>query len=392
MLSLGSLLLVLANTACQQLPPRFDLEVDNGILVEQKSFDGAIRRPETFAQIFAVPPQSAEEIQRITRTYDTNSERTRAVLAYIFSFADHGLQYDSLATRTATETLEIGKANCLSLAILTYSLAKLAGLDPVFQEVKIPEYWISENNLSMLSGHVNLRIKRVRIPEQVAGTVMWSKDLIVDFNPFQINRKFRSWRITPARIAAMFYNNKAAQAFANADTAQAYAYFRAAIDIDPGYAPAWSNLGVLYRQQHLTELAERAYNQALVIAPDSNNTLANLAVLYRQQNRPGEASAIGQRIHRLRQENPYYHVMLGNEAYSKAHFRQAVNHFKKSLDLDKENHEAYFGLAKSYFTLEQPQMALRYMKKAKRSAFLEQDQIRYSGKLAVLQNLVSMSN
>lgn len=79
-------------------------------------------------------------------------------------------------------------ANCISLTILAYSLAELAGLDAEFQDVRVPEYWVRNGDYNMLSGHVNLQIKR---PKQVSSLLLFdSKGIEVDFDPFIQKQNF----------------------------------------------------------------------------------------------------------------------------------------------------------------------------------------------------------
>ncbi|MEW5735548.1 MAG: tetratricopeptide repeat protein [Thermodesulfobacteriota bacterium] len=64
---------------------------------------------------------------------------------------------------------------------------------------------------------------------------------------------------------------------------------KAALDLDPGYARAHTNLGIVYAKQGKTDLAEREWNAALTGEEDDCVTLHNLGNLMEKQGRTAEA-------------------------------------------------------------------------------------------------------
>jgi Flp pilus assembly protein TadD len=392
------LLVILSITvliSCQNTVYQASIIPAKDLLVADEQFANLTNTPlhniETASEIFMLPNEAKIKLHKLIKSYHSLPERTEAVLDFIVSYADDGLIYDNSATRTASETLQHSKANCLSLSILAYSLAREVGMNATFQDVKIPEYWTSQLNQTWLNGHVNLRLKHHRQLEDGIGVVLLGSDFVVDFDPYSLKKRFSSIPITEQRVVAMFYNNKAAVAYAEQNYAQAYAYYKAAINTDSQFAVTWSNLGVLYRVHHLHDLAEKAYNHSLALAPDSTNTLSNLAYLYKLQGKEDLANQLERQVIKQRENNPYYYLMLGTEAYNQQDFRLAIKHFEKSLALESDNHEAYFGLAKIYFSLNQLAQAERYLSKAQRHTFTKQDKQRYQKKLAVL-NKIAKSN
>ena len=342
---------------------------------------------ETPEQIFALPEKTKRDLNRIITNAPSIEERTKAALRLIFSYAQDGLLYDNTSTRTASETIASGKANCLSLSILAYSMAKELGMNAAFQDVQIPEYWTSALRQTWLNGHINLRLKHQKVPHKFSGIILLGKDLVVDFDPYSLKQKFPEVSVEPATVVAMFYNNKAAVAFAREQYANAYAYYKAAAQSAPMFSVTWSNLGVLFRVNGMHELAEISYKHSLALEPDVTNTLANLAVLYRQTGNIVEAEALEKRVLAKRNRNPYYFLMLGNEAYRNVDYAEAIKYYENAVSLDAKNHEAYFGLARSYYALDDTESAVRYMKKASRNAPSDDEQQLYEHKLSVLNQL-----
>lgn len=368
--------------ACQSLAPGKSA-MTNELFVELQ-LNGKTKHPESAEQIFELPPQTKKQLHELLSSKQSIEQRTTAVLKLIFSYAQDGLLYENEATRTASETITSGKANCLSLSILTYSMAKELGMSPVFQDVQIPEYWTNVLRQTWLNGHVNIRLKQNRHTEGASGFVLLGNDLVVDFDPYSLKHKFPERVISQHRIVAMFHNNKAAVAYAHGNLAQAYRYYQAAAEADPNFAVTWSNLGILYRQQGLHELAEKSYLHSLVLDPNSTNTLANLAFLYRQLGDIEKAIPLEQKVSLKRRNNPYFHLMLGDEAYSREEYANAIIHYKKAISLDKHSHESYFGLAKSFYAVNDDNLAEHYLQKAQHHATSKDDQQRYRDKLIIL--------
>jgi Flp pilus assembly protein TadD len=373
---------------CQTTPQIFSNDKPEALLVN-KHFAGETHEPESITEIFALPDNIKQQLRKVSNAHKDTSRKAKAIVSFILSYADDGLLYDSVSTRTAAQTLANGRANCLSLSILAYSLASELGLDAVFQDVQIPEYWTSDLNRSWLNGHVNVRLRQKDIADSGFGLTILGTDVVVDFDPYSSKTNFPAKLINRQRVVAMFYNNKAAHAFASDDYAQAYRYYRAAAQLDPKFAVTWSNLAILYRVHGFYDLAERSYNFSLSLDPTSTNTLSNLALLYRHIGEIDKARALEERVLAKRNSNPYYYLMLGNEAYRSDDLKQALSHFSRALRLDRQNHEAFFGLAKTYYMLENTERASHFLGKALRSATSIQDQRRYEYKLAMLNQLAA---
>jgi hypothetical protein len=96
---------------------------------------------ETEQQIFALPDAVYHDMLRMVRPLNSSREKADALLNYIFFLKGKRISYETNATLTASETLAMQQANCLSLTILAYSLASVAEMNVLFQDVIIPEYW-----------------------------------------------------------------------------------------------------------------------------------------------------------------------------------------------------------------------------------------------------------
>jgi tetratricopeptide (TPR) repeat protein len=381
-------LFTLVLQGCQTTLPLAEVDDPTTLFVDH-AFRGPVQTPETMSEIFSLPENIKHDLKRVISGHNAAERKAKAVLEFMLAYADDGLLYDNASTKTAAETLAYGRANCLSLSILTYSMATELGMDAVFQDVQIPEYWTSEANQTWLNRHVNVRLRQKNLADNGLGFSLLGSDVIVDFDPYTSKKRFPAYQISAQRVVAMYHNNKAASAFGDGHYAQAYRYYKAAAQIDPDFAVTWSNLAILYRVHGLYDMAERSYNYSLRLDPSSTNTLSNLAFLYRKTGNIKQAQQLEARVIAKRRSNPYYYLMLGNEAFKRADWSEAVAEFRRSLNLDAQIHEAYFGLAKTYYELDNTLQASHYMEKALRTATTTQDQQRYEHKLAILNQVAA---
>ncbi|MGK0371996.1 MAG: tetratricopeptide (TPR) repeat protein [Glaciecola sp.] len=208
--------------------------------------------------------------------------------------------------------------------------------------------------------------------------------MTVDFDPQQGMRRFRAKELTKSEIVSNFYANKAADHLIVNEASRAYAYLKAAINENVNNEGAWLNLGVLFsRHQHFDQ-AEAFYAMALSIKPNFTSAYENLALLYKRQGKAEKSQVLLSRLHKKRQKNPYYHMMLGDIALEANDYELSITHYKKAISLNHKPHEFHFSLAKVYFRLGDIENAHRYLENAKRWAWDRELKRQYSSKISNL--------
>ena len=185
----------------------------------------------------------------------------------------------------------------------------------------------------------------------------------------------------------MFYNNKGANAMINGDYLTAYAYFRSATDSDPLFSPAWGNLGILYRFKGLSQSAINTYRHAITLNHNNLTAMSNLSLLLHLNDEHDEARQLDSQIMRKRANNPYYYALLADERFYQGDYNDAIKHYKKAIKLDDNIHEFYFGLAKTYYMLDEIAKAESYIKKAMRYNRIAQVDQQYLVKLNLLKQV-----
>jgi Flp pilus assembly protein TadD len=141
--------------------------------------------------------------------------------------------------------------------------------------------------------------------------------------------------------AALFYNNKGAEALLDEDYPSSFVNFKAALETYPGLAAAWVNLGIVYARQGRHEQAEAAYLQALGLDGDNATAMTNLVALYEKTGNEQQAELYRQRVRRHQERNPYYHYFRAQKAFEEQRFSDALTLVDKALRLKHDEQRFY---------------------------------------------------
>lgn len=334
--------------------------------------------------IFYLNDKSKAYVRERAALAETTDDKALTLINDLFSPSQLALDYVYGANTVAQETLVNGTANCLSLTILAYAMAQEADLSVKFQEVFEQESWNQAGEFDLANGHVNLLITRKPRFSMIPGMVSRNRTYTVDFFPESREDKVKTKEISKRQIQSYFYSNIGARALIEEDHITAWANFRKALQLYERDSSSWNNLGLLLSRQGAKTEAIQAYNKAIALEPDNQSALENLAVLLQKQGKEEQASEIKERLNRLRQDNPNYHVRVGNRFYINGDLEAAREAFRRSLRLQRNNHLAWFGLAKVAMAVEDETAVREFLLKAKNSANSEGFERRYARKLHAL--------
>jgi len=338
---------------------------------------------ETEQEVFQLDASMRAMVQDKLVNGLTAKQKSHILLEHLFNEENIALSYAGNANVTATQAYHRKVANCMSLTILAFALADEAGMNVSFQQVDVPEYWVRNGQYSLITGHVNLLIKE---SANVYKRTIWGQTPTrIDFDPFVAKKRFPSRTIKKHTLLAMFYNNKGAEELVKNNYLLSYQYLKKATQTDSQFSSAWGNLGILYKLSGHYDMAENAYRHALSLDKDNLTSLGNLALLLNKDGREAEAKPIEEYLHKLRIKNPYYHALLANEAFFNGDYQKALHHYKKAIQLDDEQHEFYFGLAKAYYHQNELSLARRAMSKAVALTKAKDTQSQYIAKLNFLK-------
>lgn len=315
---------------------------------------------ESVKDIFLLDNAAREFAEQTTAKQRTTRTKLDALVNAIFSKTSLSLDYRAEATTIARHTFNNREANCLSLTIMAYSMLDHLDINAKFQNVRIPEFWTMRGGSMLLNRHVNL-VVRTRDPFT---SVVTDRELIVDFDPQQVRRRFFTTIISKEELIAQFYINKAADLIVTEQYDHAFAYIKAAIEIAPEYEGSWLSLGVLFSKIDQLDYAEEYYTYALQLMPNYATAYENLAHLYQRTGRESKASEMFEVLHNRRVSNAYYHMMLGDVALGRDEMDVALTHYRDAVERNSKPHEFQFRIATVYYAQNNLDKALEYLNQA----------------------------
>jgi Flp pilus assembly protein TadD len=304
-------------------------------------------------------------------------------------FKDRRLQldYDSEYTRNAAQAFDARAGNCLSLAIVTGAMAKALGLDVRYQSVTIGEHWERDGDLLERVGHVNVS---VGMPAPKVRTWVPDRDTwTVDFVPAPETQRQVARPISESRIAAMYMNNRAAEALAHKRTDDAYWWIRSGVASDPAFSSLYNTLGVTYLRKGMLARAEAALRFALSLEPESAESWNNLAIVLRRDGRTEQAAAIESR-HRPSGAVAFAAAIDGGmKANASGDYARALELFQRALRTSSDSHELRYQLAVTYLNLGERRLAMAQLAMAADDSVTTRQRSIYASKLELLKSTTS---
>lgn len=354
----ASLLLAALTAGCAGQPPASEDVVAANITIDQLLAGDAF--PASTGDAIAIDAESIIAVDDDMRGFiaayvDPGSTRylkLQQLLRAIITDGSFGLVYEE-DTRTAAGTYHARAGNCLSFTNMFIAMAREIGLDASFQEVDIPPDWSASDDAYVLNRHVNVHVDLGANGEHV-----------VDFNIDDFKTTYERRQISDERAFAHFFSNKAVEQMQAGNHAAAFRYLRTALEFDREFAPAWNNLGALYRRAGKPIYAEAAYLEALRIQPDQLLSMSNLARLYDALGNQPLADHYRERVRYHRDRNPYYRYNQARQAFLERDYETAIEHLEFAVRKKQWEDSFYFLMGLSYLQLGNERQARRWLEKA----------------------------
>lgn len=332
--------LALMGTACSLI--RLDTGFDYDNAIESRIID---QQEDRFADIDLLA-LDAEIIDYIDehfaslQTWDTQQrtwDKVNLLQELLFSEDHLNIQYQDSANYTAIEVFQQQKANCLALMNLYIAMARYLGIDANYHTVKVRPSWDRRGELLVISEHIN-----------ATGRVNHDSRYIVDFTP-EVNLQQLTAAIVSDRHArALYFNNLGVEKLIAGHVQEALPYFKNALWLEPELEIAWNNIGAAYNRLGELELAEYSYKRSFDLDNSTAAAIGNLARLYNAQGDTARAERYLTAIERFNKKNPYYHYLMGNDAYGAGDFEQAKKHYVNALRRKQVEPDFYYALGLTY--------------------------------------------
>jgi tetratricopeptide (TPR) repeat protein len=169
-----------------------------------------------------------------------------------------------------------------------------------------------------------------------------------------------SLQIPPEALNEMGASEKAAL---NGREAEAAAHLRRALEVCPGYADAWNNLGAHYHRSGDYARSIESFTRVTELKPGSYLGWMNLGSSLLAAGRFAEAMEASRKAHERNPQSAAILVQLGLCCYYEHDYEDAELNFSRALELDPAcDHEPHLFLAHIAMGQNRPAEALEYVR------------------------------
>ncbi|MEP6489566.1 tetratricopeptide repeat protein [Microcoleus vaginatus GB2-A3] len=165
---------------------------------------------------------------------------------------------------------------------------------------------------------------------------------------FYTQRKFEQAAAACQRVIQVKPDARAYKIWGNARQAQgkveeAKNCYAKAIELDPDFAEAYTNLGTLYAQEQQWQSAIAFYQKAIGLQPNLASTYRNLARVWTQMGQLSEADECWFKAYSLEpaKATPEEHIHLGDNFLRQNQVTQAIRCYCHAIELNPNSNEAY---------------------------------------------------
>jgi tetratricopeptide (TPR) repeat protein len=302
---------------------------------------------ESRATVFALDSDVVRNLRADDGIAHSTELRLDLLVARLYGTNGIRLSYASGHTTGASETWHNKRGDCLSLTILAYASARYLGIDAHMQEVRVPASIDRRDGVDFINGHVNVLVRH-SAEVVINGQSFGAGSFIIDFEPQAGARRSGQW-LTENAIMARYYNNRATEYLVQQDDVRAYAYYRAAIEAEPDFAPTFGNLAQLYAKHGLVQSAEQLLQHAIAMGGPQYAPLRAMHTLLLAQGRTAEAQHFADLLAKRQDEDPYYWMGLGMAALREGRNRAAIGAFERAVSLTTGFEELHYQLGVAYW-------------------------------------------
>ena len=375
----ATLILLLWLTACAVPLPPEDIpdEVDTRLLLEG-SLLGYESSPLPVVEVMSLTPEMKAWVAEKTGGSRAARVRLHALVQGLIDDGLLSLAYDDNLTRTAAETFNSRRGNCLSFSLLFAALAREADLEVTFQMVDIPPSFSASGDIVRLNNHINVLVRKIRSDTQ------FHQDHVVDFNTAEYSGSYDTRRVDDTYATALYHSNLGVEELQAGHTEKAFTHFRRALTLNPDIPGVWTNLGALYSMQGFKQEATLAYRKALALKPSYRSALINLSTVLFEMGEPALAATYRDRAQYHQLQNPYYHFHLARRHFDLAEWDEALEALSRAMSLKDDEHQFYLLQGLVYEHLGDPATAADSYEQAKGVVQRAELERRYNRKLRSL--------
>lgn len=321
--------------------------------------------------LFELTDEQKADFKNKIQSYDSGLNSNAALLdAYMSDFLKHFNAND--VTHSASVTYQSSSGNCMSLALLTASLADMMQVEYDFQIIKNhPVYFRNGDNL-VIQNHI-----RVVLKDQ---NQSWES--VIDF--INTPKSVTTSLVTLDEFVSLYYRNKAADAFFEGRYNKAYEWSANVMSLAPYVAENINLHAVILSYLGQEEAAIELFEMAINVTVPTDNLYENYWQLLVKTDQYTEAQKVRRTINLARKNEPYYWLNKGDELASDNQLHDALRMYEKAAELAPYLDEVYLAQARVYYKLGHFHVAKKLLKKAKHSSIKVNSNEFYEAKLAAM--------
>jgi len=130
------------------------------------------------------------------------------------------------------------------------------------------------------------------------------------------------------------------------------------------WAEAYLNLGIAYARTGQVDQARHAFQEALMLRPDSSDAVRGLAALALEQEDFNEAYELHRRLIELGERSPELYYNAGLICQKRGQTEDAVSFYQQALQEDPQFAEALLNLGHALMAMGQEEEARSYWRRA----------------------------
>lgn len=326
-----------------------------------------------------------EQQQDFLDYFHSQEQATYTAEYRLYNYLQNKLMYFTYEGEnySAQLALQQRRGNCMTLALVTSALAKLANIEVGYKVIYQEPLIDYNNNIFISSNHIRTYLYKAT-PKQEKGNLLLQRGaLIIDY--FPDNTHLTGQDIQAARFHAMLFSNLAADALLQGDSDKAFFLSQKALAQDPTYNPAVNMTALMYHRKNAYAEATQWFDYGMKLKDNRITLLSNYRDLAIKMDNQQLLEKINQQLLTNEDDNPYAWLALAIDAERNQQFSHARRYYEKLLEKAPYLHKANLALIGLYLKEKDFKSAQRLVEQAMDYAYEPERRVFYNTKLAALK-------
>ena len=338
---------------------------------------------ESAQNLFELTPQQKRDFLDFFSNYQTQGFSGHEIVAKYLNQFISDFNYHS-ETLTARESLRQRHGNCLSLAILTTAIARLAKVEVGYQLMHTRPVFMQKENTIFTAQHVRSLLFDPDFIKKKNTILFMSPLIYVDYFPTRGTSLDRM--VSEEEFISMYYRNKAADAIAQNNYRLAYWLAQESFIYAPNNGHAINMIALAYDRLNLDRQAEQLYQYGIEHSHNKLELLSNYKNYLLRNQKAAQANMVAEKIKEIDIPNPFEWLKLADKALSNKDLNTARRYYDRVISLAPYLYHGYAGVAKVEFLKGNTNKAILAIKEAQKLSVDRQTSSLLDAKMSALNS------